>query len=64
MSPGLIEAYNEAWRRYRAQCLWNVRRKADPSPSDAINVARCLRLRGDMNARELAIKIEAAANAA
>jgi hypothetical protein len=44
--------------------LWNRQPVADPSPDDALVVARALRREGDMNARRLAEDIEAAAHAA
>ena len=63
-SPLLTEAYNQAWVQYEAQCLWNVRRVAHPTPEDARDVAQRLRQYGDMSARRLATRIDCEANAA
>lgn len=60
----LAKAYDEAWERYEARCLWNVRRVPSPTPEDALHVARCLRQNGDMTARRLSTRLEAAAHAA
>lgn len=58
ISPSLVEAYNQAWARYEARCLWNVRRVAQPTAEDARDVAQRLRQYGDMSARRLAARID------
>ncbi len=62
--PDLRQLYERAFAEFGAAALWNRQRLADPSPGDALAVARALRREGDMNARRLAEKIEAAAHAA
>jgi hypothetical protein len=56
--------YHEAFRRYGAMCLWNVREFDDPSPGIALATARQLRYEGDMAARILAERIERLVRAA
>lgn len=63
LSP-LIQAYDEAWGRFEARCLWNVRRVTSPTPDEALHVAGCLRGNGDMEARRLAAHLEDLAHAA
>lgn len=59
----LSRLYERAFAEFGAAALWNRRQVADPSPGDALAVARALRREGDMNARRLAEEIEAAVNA-
>lgn len=63
LSP-LTRAYDEAWGRFEAKCLWNVRRVTSPTPDEALHVASCLRGNGDMEARRLAAHLEDLAHAA
>ena len=63
-SPDLRQLYERAFAEFGAAALWNRQRVADPSPADALTVARALRREGDMHARRLAEAIEAAAHAA
>jgi hypothetical protein len=56
--------YALAFKKYRSLALWNVRMHEDPSPEDALVVARALRVEGNMPARFLAEEIEAACRAA
>jgi len=56
--------YHEAFRRYGAMCLWNVREFDDPEPGVALSTARQLRYEGNMEARRLAERIERAIRAA
>ena len=63
LSP-LERGYAEAWDRYEARCLWNIRRAEKPTADDARIVAACLRENGDMEARRLASRIEDACRAA
>ena len=54
----LLMAYNEAWDRYEARCLWNVRRFDQPDAYAVWDVARRLRQHGDVVARVLAERLE------
>jgi hypothetical protein len=60
----LRRLYERAFAEFGAAALWNRQPVADPTPDDALAVARALRREGDMNARRLAEDIEAAAHAA
>ncbi len=62
-AASLQDLYLEAFARFRADALWNKRQLANPTPADALVVARALRAEGDLNARRLAEAIEARANA-
>lgn len=59
----VVELYRRAFADYRAQALWNVKELDDPTPAQALAITRQLRTEGDMNARHLAERIEAAARA-
>jgi len=56
--------YREAFERFGAMALWNLRHLPDPTPGDALYIARSLRIEGNMDARRLAERIEAACRAA
>ena len=56
--------YRQAFAKYGTQALWNRRMLDDPSPEDALVVARALRIEGDRMAREVAEQIESACRAA
>jgi hypothetical protein len=56
--------YRRAFSRYAARALWNKRRLDNPTPEDALVVARALRVEGDRHARQLAEEIERACRAA
>jgi hypothetical protein len=58
------DLYREAFRRFKAEALWNVRESGDPSPADALAITRMLRVEGDLDARQLAEDIEEACRAA
>ncbi len=60
----LLLLYERAFAEFGAAALWSRRRLAEPTPADALAVARALRREGDMQARRLAEAIEAAAHAA
>ena len=60
----LRRLYSRAFAEFGTAALWNRQPVADPTPGDALVVARALRREGDMNARRLAEDIEAAAHAA
>ena len=53
-----------AFTDYGAQALWNKRQIDQPTPADALVIARALRIEGDLNARRLAEEIEQACRAA
>ncbi len=56
--------YRRAFAEYGTQALWNKRRLEEPTPEDALVVARALRIEGDRGARCLAEQIELACRAA
>jgi hypothetical protein len=59
-----MDLYSEAFAKYRAHALWFMRRLDEPTPADALAVARALRVEGDLPARLLAEQIEQACHAA
>jgi len=56
--------YRRAFADYGTQALWNKRMFEEPTPEDALVVARALRIEGDREARKLAEQIEQACRAA
>jgi hypothetical protein len=56
--------YRRAFAEYGAQALWNKRLLEQPTPEDALVIARALRIEGDREARRLAEQIEKACRAA
>jgi hypothetical protein len=56
--------YARAFEEFGPMALWNLRRLDDPSPTDALAVAKALRVEGDRAARALAEAIEQASRAA
>ena len=56
--------YRRAFSQYGTQALWNRRMLEEPTPDDALVVARALRIEGDLNARWLAEQIEQACRCA
>lgn len=56
--------YRRAFAEYGTQALWNKRMLEEPTPEDALVVARALRIEGDRAARRIAEKIESAYRAA
>lgn len=56
--------YRLAFARYGTRALWNKRRVEEPTPQDALVVARALRIEGDRAARSIAEEIESACRAA
>jgi hypothetical protein len=56
--------YRRAFAEYATQALWNKRLLEEPTPEDALVVARALRIEGDREARKLAEQIEQACRAA
>jgi hypothetical protein len=59
-----VSLYKRAFSEYRAHALWYMRSVEEPTPEDAIAVARALRIEGDLAARRLAEEIEQACHAA
>ena len=56
--------YRYAFERFGVRALWNKRLLDEPTPADALVIARALRIEGDREARSLAERIERACNAA
>lgn len=56
--------YRRAFAEYGTQALWNKRMLEEPTPDDALVIARALRIEGDREARKLAEQIERACRAA
>ena len=56
--------YRRAFEQYGVRALWNKRSLEEPTPADALVVARALRIEGDREARYLAEQIEQACRAA
>jgi hypothetical protein len=56
--------YRRAFAEYGTQALWNKRPLQEPTPEDALVIARALRIEGDREARKLAEQIEKACRAA
>jgi hypothetical protein len=54
----LVDLYRRAFDVYGGQALWNLRQVDDPTPEQAVLVARQLRVNGDLGARRLAEQIE------
>jgi hypothetical protein len=59
-----VVLYRLAFARYGTQALWNKRILEEPTPEDALVVARALRIEGDRAARSIAEQIESACRAA
>jgi hypothetical protein len=60
----LASLYRRAFSEYGTQALWNKRMLEEPTPEDALVIARALRIEGDWEARKLAEQIEKACRAA
>ncbi len=56
--------YRRAFEEYGAMALWNARQLDAPTPGHALVIARALRREGNLSARFLAERIEAACRAA
>jgi hypothetical protein len=59
-----LPLYESAFEQFHTFALWHIRRFEQPTPEDALVVARALRQEGNMAARRLAEKIEQACRAA
>jgi hypothetical protein len=60
----LASLYRRAFAEYGTQALWNKRMLENPTPDDALVVARALRIEGDRAARRIAEQLESACRAA
>jgi hypothetical protein len=60
----LASLYRRAFAEYGTRALWNKRELEQPTPADALVVARALRVEGNRDARRLAEQIERACRAA
>jgi len=60
----LVNLYRRAFAEFGARALWNKRVLENPTPEDALVIARALRIEGDGEARRLAEQIEQACRAA
>ena len=47
---GYAALYRQAFEKYRTRALWNKRWLEDPTPADALVVARALRVEGNREA--------------
>ena len=63
-SGDFANLYRRAFAEYGTRALWNKRLIEQPTPEDALVVARALRIEGDLAARRLAEQIEKACRAA
>ena len=63
-TENLTALYRRAFRDYGTHALWNKRLLDEPTPGDALVVARALRIEGNLGARRLAEEIEQVCRAA
>ena len=59
-----VSLYQQAFKRFGAMALWNVRQLPNPLPEDAVAITLALRVEGNLQARMLAEQIERACRAA
>jgi hypothetical protein len=52
--------YRRAFEDFGASALWSSRAVPNPTPEDALAITRTLRVEGDLQARQLAERIEQA----
>jgi len=50
--------YQRAFKDYGSRALWNMRPTEEPTPADALAIAKALRTHGGMDGRRLAERIE------
>ena len=55
--------YRRAFEEFGSSALWSSRCLPDPTPADALAIARSLRVEGNLKARQLAEQIEQACHA-
>jgi len=60
----VVRLYRQAFRDFGTQALWSRKRSADPTITQALVIADCLRREGNLQARGLAIEIEQACRTA
>jgi hypothetical protein len=60
----LATLYHRAFAEYGTRALWNRRELKEPTPADALVIARALRTEGNREARLFAEQIERACRAA
>jgi len=58
-----VNLYRRAFAEFGTRALWNLRSFEEPTPEDALVVARALRIEGNREARRLAERIEQACRA-
>jgi hypothetical protein len=58
-----VALYRRAFSDFGAHALWNRRCVAEPTPEDALVIARALREHGNLDARRLAERLERACGA-
>jgi hypothetical protein len=63
-AESIASLYRQAFVEFGAHALWNKRLLDDPTPDDALVIARALRFEGNLAARRLAEQIEQACRAA
>jgi hypothetical protein len=61
---GVAALYRRAFNEFGARALWSSKPAPYPTAADALAIVRSLRVEGDLNARRLAERIEAACRAA
>ena len=61
---GIAALYRQAFKEFGARALWSSRPALHPTAADALAIVHSLRVEGDLNARRLAERIEAACRAA
>ena len=54
----LVTLYRRAFRDFGSMALWYMRASDEPTPEEALVVARELRVKGNLEARILAERIE------
>ena len=62
--PAVLRLYRRAFTEYGTLALWYRRALSSPTIAEALVVAECLRVEGNLRARRLAAEIEAACRAA
>jgi hypothetical protein len=61
---GIVALYRQAFDEFGAQALWSRRPSEHPTITQALAIAESLRREGNMKARQLVARIEAACRAA
>jgi hypothetical protein len=58
-----VALYRQAFEEFGVMALWNKKLLDDPTPDDALVIARALRNEGNLDARRLAERMERACRA-